>query len=422
MNTYDKIHHPTAKRFILAVTGKSEPTLPAWKKTIAALGSVSAARNITERVVAPTFEGDPFLTIASRNLSLFNPHIADNIRHVSQSFIRRIKLTEDKRLVLRLKHDKKFAANKVKTLRPVEVRTLKALDKYAKGYNDRKYLWHLLKESGCKMKETVKAHVLPLNAALLPISEVICEGFNIKLVKRGKDWSISPSYENRLDYTPSETIWKNGKAVGYERAKNNNLVRSLALLLNDQTVIFDVNYKTTTYTLPENSDLHFDIDHNGLRVVSGKDDYHLRAKDLFSFEGKNAYYNLNEAFIGYLRGMIARNADLRRKIELERAIEEKEYENVAVCYKDSIRAGNCEAGTQSFVSRMGLDARRHYSAQELLKLNVNGDIGRLKLTLKAAAIRCRREMEQGYSVLSEHFTDYKVFNKTNNRELELVNS
>lgn len=71
--------------------------------------------------------------------------------------------------------------------------------------------------------------------------------------------------------------------------------------------------------------------------------------------------------------------------------------NIWVCFDDSIAAGNCRAGTEGFVARMGLSPGLHYRAADLLRLAP--DEPRLKIAIRQAARREAEDMRRGYSIL-----------------------
>lgn len=132
-----------------------------------------------------------------------------------------------------------------------------------------------------------------------------------------------------------------------------------------------------------------DSDANGLRLRIGPDDYHPSPDELRKWD---------------VAGWVARirtNAETRRRLAAESAAEAAEAADVWVCIADSLRAGNCRAGTEQFAARHGLSTTAHYRAPQLLGI-ANGDYSRVRLAVKAACIRDRAERERGYAILSEH--------------------
>ncbi len=133
------------------------------------------------------------------------------------------------------------------------------------------------------------------------------------------------------------------------------------------------------------------MDNNGIKLVRGRDDYHPSATDLVS-----------ENPIQEMIRVLEQNTAIRLKNELELSAEIAQAEGVYVCAKDSLRVGNCLAGTLNFAKNNGIDVKRHYSANELLKLSIRSDYQRFKLVIKAACRRFKTEMERGYSLLEDH--------------------
>lgn len=144
----------------------------------------------------------------------------------------------------------------------------------------------------------------------------------------------------------------------------------------------------------------WETDSNGIRLVSLSDpqaDYHPTAGEL-------------------LAGMRSVVAKLRENLRIRResfkkqnkkqkqqaaAVKRAEREGATVCIADSIRAGNCVAGSINWAKRHGLEPQQHYRPSQVLAL-ANGDIQRVALVVTIALKRHRREMERGFALLEEH--------------------
>jgi len=96
-----------------------------------------------------------------------------------------------------------------------------------------------------------------------------------------------------------------------------------------------------------------------------------------------------------------RRAANRAETELAALIDKGEAAGIYVCAADSYRAGNCRPGTASFAQRHNLDMSRHYTAGELLEIS-NGDTRFVRAAVVSALRRERREVAQGYALLSDH--------------------
>jgi hypothetical protein len=146
----------------------------------------------------------------------------------------------------------------------------------------------------------------------------------------------------------------------------------------------------------------WDTDKNGIRFVSRTDarcDYHSTADDLLSgvdlrdMARKNlATRKANEAQIRQQK------QDGKRALEL---IRKAEKEGATVCVKDSVRAGNCLAGTVTWATRHNLDPNGHYAPSQLSAI-ANGDGKKVALVIATAIRRHRVEMERGYAELADH--------------------
>lgn len=151
----------------------------------------------------------------------------------------------------------------------------------------------------------------------------------------------------------------------------------------------------------------WDRDVNGLKLISLADprnDYHPSSDDL----------RLGAA---HCREMLRQNATKRREAaritrseaaktrkqqaDDRAAMHRAEHEGAAICMADSIRAGNCKAGTESFAARHGLDPRLHYRPTMLLKI-ANGQSHRVRLAVAIGLRRHRQEMSLGFCNLADH--------------------
>ena len=203
---------------------------------------------------------------------------------------------------------------------------------------------------------------------------------------RGKDAQViphdGPSY---LHHEEPETEWKNGRPVRYTRATYDNYVRSIAYV-DGQTLDYLIHYTRNQVTLPNEYEWH--VDENGLCArdkVRTAADYHVDASWLLA--GADAIVQIIES-----------NRERREQLAAERAIERAKMRGVYVGIRDSVRAGNCEAGTRQFASRHKLDPKRRYPAEQLFEL-ANGNADRVRIAIAAAVKRHKQELEQGYCEL-----------------------
>lgn len=241
----------------------------------------------------------------------------------------------------------------------------------------------------CEPVPVVESH---LGVLVEGISEKLAREHGINVILRGKDARIiatrRSSYGVHRDPVPSK-CW-NGKWYGYERAVHDNYVRSLGFIKSPTVLEYVFHTTEITLTLPDG--FSWNVDRNGLRVIhqNGHDDLHVTPEMLLA---DNAVQRLVDT--------LKANAEKRAQMRAALAAEAAEVEGVYVCLADSLRAGNCLAGSLAFAKRHGLDTKKHYRAPDLLMM-ANGDAGRVRIAITAARLRHKREMEQGFSVLAEH--------------------
>lgn len=208
---------------------------------------------------------------------------------------------------------------------------------------------------------------------------------------RGLDSSLTATFKFSYGvHSDGVTTWKNGNPVGYNRAAHHNYVRSFALLDPDQPALVSLAIHQSEQDLILPDGYSWAIDGLGLCVVHGPDRYHPTCSELWA----------NQA-VPKLIAALAKALETRKLLSAQLVAECSEAEGVYVCLQDSMRGGNCRAGSIEWSRKHNLDTRKHYTPMELLQ-QANGDIGRVRLAVKAATIRHRGEMERGYSVIADH--------------------
>jgi len=147
-------------------------------------------------------------------------------------------------------------------------------------------------------------------------------------------------------------------------------------------------------------------DENGLRLYRVKkpsDDYHPQSTDLIGPDGTPAPLRSLTAIVRE-NTKVRNETAARARAETKRAkdaAQKAEREGCRVCVADSLRAGNCYAGTSSWARRHGLDTSKHYEPSKVLEL-ANGDAHRVSLVVNVALRRHREEMQRGFCLVSEH--------------------
>lgn len=179
---------------------------------------------------------------------------------------------------------------------------------------------------------------------------------------------------------------------------------------------------------------HWENNRYGIALVSNTrkgHDYHPSADDFIQHfvnpyqtlifdkpTPKSVARKIDRAGIQYLVNKIKENARFRASLKRKDQEEKKQLalairEGCKVCILDSLKAGNCHAGTMRFAANHKIDSTKHYSPKTLWELAPklwSEDKKRLKLVFMAAVRRHRAEMSRGFSYLSDHVYGYPIHN------------
>lgn len=212
-------------------------------------------------------------------------------------------------------------------------------------------------------------------------AEIIMRGCNAELMA-----CRMASYGKHVEHV---TGLKGGRARTLVSSLHHNYVRSIALIeAGGTTVEYHAHRSRFVVTLPDG--YHWGQDDIGLYAACGPDEYHVVCADLIA---DNAADRIAEA--------VQANKRRREEMRLREVAEKATLDGVFVCLADSLRGGNCLAGTLKFGKVHGLDPDRHYEAQELIEMS-GVDYARVRLAITAARIRHAREMEAGVCHLADH--------------------
>jgi hypothetical protein len=171
-------------------------------------------------------------------------------------------------------------------------------------------------------------------------------------------------------------------------------VQSVATCTDFRVAVFIFDGATHNIVAPRG--WRWDRDTNGLRLRSCSDktvDYHPTASELLG--------DVKEIAREARKNAATRKAAAKAVKADAAAVKRAEEFGVYVCLADSIRAGNCRAGSEAFGRSHGFDASKHYAPVELLA-SANGQTRFVALACTAALRRTIREINQGYSVIAEH--------------------
>jgi hypothetical protein len=295
--------------------------------------------------------------------------------------------------------------------KPQKFRSLQEATEYAENKDRRRQEFLKLRATLMCVTKKPEQPVIPELGATADPNVALIYGFSADTAKAhgvtginmaGKDAVLDPtarkSYGVHHEHTPARKD-RRGKWVGFERAKHCNYVRSFALISRKDPRVMDYVFHNTEIrvTLPEGY-VWSTVGGLGLKVVNGDDDLHVDAGALLR---EDPLASILSDF--QLNAENRRYTERRRREELESEV--KDSEGVYVCLCDSIRAGNCSAGSRAFARLHGIGERQHVHAPELLTM-ANGDIGRVRLAVTRAKARQRQELESGYSELCDHYPNF----------------
>jgi hypothetical protein len=93
--------------------------------------------------------------------------------------------------------------------------------------------------------------------------------------------------------------------------------------------------------------------------------------------------------------------------QVNKVIREAERLKVQISIVDSIKAGNCMAGTQVWAMRNHLSTSKHYQIQSITDKLDGENKDRVKLVILKAIERTKQELARGYSLLQDHYLEYQ---------------
>jgi len=136
------------------------------------------------------------------------------------------------------------------------------------------------------------------------------------------------------------------------------------------------------------------VDRLGLLIADSRgNDFHPTASDLLQ--------GISHC-IQQLKGNAAQRKAEQRKAKQElRILKVAEREGARVCLRDSLCAGNCYAGSESWARQHKLDPHAHVKPSQLLAI-ANGDTARVAIVVAQSIRRHRTEMSQGYCEVARH--------------------
>ena len=208
------------------------------------------------------------------------------------------------------------------------------------------------------------------------------------------------------------------KSCTYKKYSYTPMIQSFGYLINKNTMYIriDSNRGVISRLISSPWGYHFSSDSNGLKLQSNSIramDYHFTALDLIL--GNSQKQPMKEI----VRKCKA-NYQTRKQAKLEsnifsddpkqvnKVIREAERLKVQISIVDSLKAGNCRAGTQVWARSNHMNTSKHYQIQSIYDKLDDENKDRVKLVILKAIERTKQELARGFSLLQDHYLDYQI--------------
>ncbi len=321
----------------------------------------------------------------------------------------RSEFTQDERDIRRASADPRFRKSFLLMLRASERNllsqpepTLQACTAWAEGtwtapggaVRDDRFSEHfrvarLIAALGAKSKLPAVPSRVPACAVMLVPDYKLARKAGYAGSTAGLNSTVKPVVHRSLHiHTPGETEWEYGRPKRYTRAQNDNHIRCFAIV-DGQTAHLAHHTKEWSVTLP--AGIRWGADQHGIYAQAGPDEYHPTVAELARKDSAE-----------YISVQVHEYAARRKAVSAEALAAGCDAADLWVCAADSIRGGNCMAGTTVWANSHGLTVGRHYPASVLLRLANSDDLGRVRLAVIAAARQSKIDIGRGYCVLAEH--------------------
>lgn len=213
---------------------------------------------------------------------------------------------------------------------------------------------------------------------------------SVRAQDRRKVWTAEEAGSLNSSYTTgSNSDWS--KRSTFRRYL---VTQSVVVILRGEAIY---TYNGKTYLVPAPRGYRWKKDANGLCLTGAAGDYHPTGSEL-------AFATLDRCkrLVEKLKANAAlRKQEAKKAKQRQAMVKRAERDGAMICLRDSLRAGNCLAGSTNWAQRHGLNPAQHYRPSEVLAL-ANGDASRVAIVAAAAIRRHVAEMERGYCELADH--------------------
>lgn len=373
-------HHPTLVRFSRATRRDRVATAAELLAAVQYLRRIGLA---PEHVWPQCHEGD-WRYNANPSPDARYLREAREHRVIGGRWLERRKKTELERGQLRAKNDARFRKHLERVLKPRRVRSLDAVIRYrdpkGSAFAERR-------EAMLMLGRLLGADSWPTNARGLPVDGKTARAHGCTVVMRGEDWEVAADTREWQYHEDGSTKWKGGRPTKYTRATNVSHVRAFGLVVAPSILLVDFHgQRRECHLIGLDQSYHWDVDALGIRLVGPEGDFHPGMMDVWRDDAG-----------AHCLAQLRANARIRAEEESAKRAELATYREVWVSRQDSLRAGNCQTGTDTFARQHKLTVRRYHRATGLLLIAPEDP--RVRRAIDQAVKRQAEAMERGYSEL-----------------------
>ena len=267
------------------------------------------------------------------------------------------------------------------------------------------------------IKSGFALETIPNNCKLIPIGSTRSNFLERIHSPRKKNYTEPEPIFGKSNLSTND-LGRYSKSCTYKKYSYTPKIQSFGYLINPNKMYIriDSNRGIISKIVSSPYGYHFAIDTNGLKIQSNSIksmDYHFTALDFIVGNSQRQPMKemVRKCKVNY---QTRKQAKLQSAIfsddpkQVNKVLKEAERLKVQISIVDSIRAGNCLAGTQVWAMRNHLNTSNHYQIQSIFDKLDDANKDRVKLVILRAIERTKQEIERGFSMLQDHYIDYET--------------
>jgi hypothetical protein len=258
---------------------------------------------------------------------------------------------------------------------------------------------------------------LPRNCCLIPIGSSRSNFLERIHSPRKKNYTEpEPIFSKSKLFT--NDLGRYSKSCTYKKYSYTPMIQSFGYLINKNTMYIriDSNKGVISRVISSPWGYHFLADSNGLKLQSNSIkamDYHFTALDFIVGNSQRQPMKemVRKCKVNY---QTRKQAKLQTCIfsddpkQVNKVIREAERLKVQISVVDSLKAGNCRAGTWAWSRSNHMNINKHYQIQAIYDKLDDANKDRVKLVILRAIERTKQELARGFSLLEDHYLDYQT--------------